>query len=111
MHTDGTLHLKGSDRKGMDTDRNSVLTTDTHTDTHTDRQSTSASVELRFAAKKKLKLLREPTAVLSDGEADVLRCDSVILQHSGDDPSLLQHLGSEVLQDGRQVDRGKLAHP
>ena len=57
MHTDGTLHVKGC--KGADTDRNSVLTTDTHTDTHTDRQSTSASVELRFAAKKSLSQLRE----------------------------------------------------
>ena len=28
-----------------------------------------------------------------------------------DDSGLLQHLGGEVLQDGREVDRGELAHP
>ena len=36
--------------------------------------------------------------------------DSVVLQHLGDDPGLLEHLGSEVLQDGGQVDWGELSH-
>ena len=51
------------------------------------------------------------TFVLPDGESDALGSHSVELQQLGDDPGLLQHLGGEVLQDGREVDRGELAHP
>ena len=52
----------------------------------------------------------KPTFVLSDGEADVLGRDSVVLQHLGDDPSLLEDLGGEILQDGSQVDWGEFSH-
>ena len=36
--------------------------------------------------------------------------DSVVLQHLGDDPSLLEDLGGEILQDGSQVDWGEFSH-
>ena len=52
----------------------------------------------------------KPTFVLSDGEADVLGRDSVVLQHLRDDPGLLEHLGGEILQDGGQVDWSEFSH-
>ena len=55
--------------------------------------------------------LFEFTFILPGGESDVLGRHSVELQQLGDDPGLLQHLGGEVFHDGREVDRGELAHP
>ena len=49
--------------------------------------------------------------VVGNGQEDVSRCDDLLLVVASSVAGQLQHLGTQVLQHGRQVDGSPHCHP